>query len=300
MNCQDFESMVRDLTRAETRDRKVEPLLSASDRERAFVHVDACAACALKLQDEQALSRGLEALVTEMKSLEPPARIEAELLHAFRHSVSPLAVSPAAVSQLSARQTGRGTYWLIAAAAVVLLIFGVVLLRSKLLPPSQGPDAGPTIEAKAPALDSTPVRDAGTAVSNDPQSIPRKVLPARDNHELAIHQVRSRREFRRGFARRPSSLDGIGGSGNGLTASEATPATTENQNETEIATQFIALSYAGPASLQDGGQIVRVELPRSAMASLGLPVNVDRFGERVKADVLVSADGFARAIRFVQ
>ena len=45
---------------------------------------------------------------------------------------------------------------------------------------------------------------------------------------------------------------------------------------------------------------MRVELPRSAMASFGVPVNMDRFGERVKADVFVSADGFARAIRFVQ
>jgi hypothetical protein len=36
------------------------------------------------------------------------------------------------------------------------------------------------------------------------------------------------------------------------------------------------------------------------MASFGLPVNMDRFGEKVRADVFVSADGFARAIRFVQ
>jgi hypothetical protein len=31
-----------------------------------------------------------------------------------------------------------------------------------------------------------------------------------------------------------------------------------------------------------------------------LPVNMERYNERVKADVLVSADGLARAIRFVQ
>ena len=29
-------------------------------------------------------------------------------------------------------------------------------------------------------------------------------------------------------------------------------------------------------------------------------VNMDRYGERVKADVLMGADGLARAIRFVQ
>jgi hypothetical protein len=55
-----------------------------------------------------------------------------------------------------------------------------------------------------------------------------------------------------------------------------------------------------PINLQDGAQVVRVELPRSAMVSLGLPVNMDRYGERVKADVLLGADGLAHAIRFVQ
>lgn len=300
MNCQDFESIVRDLERAEARDRKVDPLLSAADRERAFAHVDACGACALKLQDERALNRGLAALVTEMKSLEPAARIEAELLDAFRQVARTTRGSAGMLAALPTHGNGgqdarapRRSYWLAAAAAVVLLVFGAALLRSKLLLPSPEPGAGPTVDAKVPAPDSAPVPGAVADGSSSPESNPRKVSSAKDNHELAVRQVRSRL---RESARRPSSRNGNAD----LTASEATPATTENQNEPEIATQFIALSYAGPASLQDGGQIVRVELPRSAMASLGLPVNMDRFGERVKADVLVSADGFARAIRFVQ
>jgi hypothetical protein len=53
-------------------------------------------------------------------------------------------------------------------------------------------------------------------------------------------------------------------------------------------------------NLQDGGQIVRVELPRSALANFGLPVNMDRYNEKVKADVLLGVDGMAHAIRFVQ
>ena len=54
------------------------------------------------------------------------------------------------------------------------------------------------------------------------------------------------------------------------------------------------------ASLQDGGQIVRVELPRSALVNFGLPVNMDRYNEKVKADVIFGVDGLAHAIRFVQ
>ena len=50
----------------------------------------------------------------------------------------------------------------------------------------------------------------------------------------------------------------------------------------------------------DGGHLVRVELPRSALVSFGLPVNFERAGGRVKADVLLGDDGIAHAIRFVR
>jgi hypothetical protein len=73
-----------------------------------------------------------------------------------------------------------------------------------------------------------------------------------------------------------------------------------NHVTNEIATDFIPLSYMNAASLQDGGQIVRVQLPRSALVNFGLPVNMDRYNEKVKADVLFGVDGTARAIRFVQ
>jgi len=71
-------------------------------------------------------------------------------------------------------------------------------------------------------------------------------------------------------------------------------------NHAEIATDFIPLSSMTAVNLQDGGQIVRVELPRSALANFGLPVNMDRYNEKVKADVLFGVDGLAHAIRFVQ
>ena len=73
-----------------------------------------------------------------------------------------------------------------------------------------------------------------------------------------------------------------------------------NHVTSEIATDFIPLSYVTAANLQDGGQIIRVELPRSALAKFGLPVNMDRYNEKVKADVLFGVDGMAHAIRFVQ
>ncbi len=69
---------------------------------------------------------------------------------------------------------------------------------------------------------------------------------------------------------------------------------------TEIATDFLPLSYGAATNLEEGGRMVRVELPHSALATFGLPVNMDRANERVKADVLFGVDGLAHAIRFVR
>jgi hypothetical protein len=73
-----------------------------------------------------------------------------------------------------------------------------------------------------------------------------------------------------------------------------------NAGNTEIATDFLPLTYGAATNLEEGGRMVRVELPHSALATLGLPVNLDRSNERVKADVLLGVDGLAHAIRFVR
>jgi hypothetical protein len=67
----------------------------------------------------------------------------------------------------------------------------------------------------------------------------------------------------------------------------------------EVATEFIPLMQGGRYAQAEGGHLVRVELPRSALASFGLPVGAEQAGGRVKADVLLGEDGIARAIRFV-
>jgi hypothetical protein len=82
-----------------------------------------------------------------------------------------------------------------------------------------------------------------------------------------------------------------------LRASRRRPRT---QDHTEVATEFIPLTYiAGPAST-DSGHVVRINVSRSALIAMGVPMNVERAGESVKADVFIGDDGLARAIRFVQ
>lgn len=66
----------------------------------------------------------------------------------------------------------------------------------------------------------------------------------------------------------------------------------------EIVTDFFPLMEAPPPL--DRAALVRINLPASAMRTVGLPVREDRLSERVQADVLVSEEGLATAIRFVK
>jgi hypothetical protein len=62
---------------------------------------------------------------------------------------------------------------------------------------------------------------------------------------------------------------------------------------------FIPLTWGPPLSELDGMQVVHVQMPASALPSLGWTVAGESLGETVDADVLVSADGVARALRIV-
>jgi hypothetical protein len=62
---------------------------------------------------------------------------------------------------------------------------------------------------------------------------------------------------------------------------------------------FIALPNARGLDPNEEVNIVRVEVPRSAMLEAGLAVSEDRVSELVEADVVLGPDGLARAIRFV-
>jgi hypothetical protein len=65
----------------------------------------------------------------------------------------------------------------------------------------------------------------------------------------------------------------------------------------EVVTDFFPLM--DPAPPFERGQLLRVELPASAMQMVGLPVREDRLTDSVQADVLVGEEGLPRAIRFV-
>jgi hypothetical protein len=69
---------------------------------------------------------------------------------------------------------------------------------------------------------------------------------------------------------------------------------------TEEVTEFFPLADGEDITLLETEQIARVELPLSALVELGLRVGPEIRQGVVKADILLSNDGQARAIRFVR
>ena len=210
--------------------------------------------------DEEVLTRELRSLADEMNQLSAPDSVEAKVLEAFRARK----VVPITVKRWNSR------YWLAAVAAVLLIAMSVVALRWRSggeTPPQTFAEKQSPNKPKDEAINSTPINEPSKQIEyqavND--------LPKRND----------RRPIRPQRVRRPEN-------------------TQDASHVNEIATDFIPLRYMNAASLQDGGQIVRVELPRSALANFGLPVNMDRYNEKVKADVIFGVDGLAHAIRFVQ
>ena len=259
MNCQKFETVVSELARGQ--------MMAAELRGEALAHSDACEDCAVRLRDEQMLTRGLRSLATEMDSLEAPAIIEANLLMAFR------ARQAAAVTAAVPQRRIHSAYWLVAVAAMLLIAISVFVFRWTNRPVADPQQAG---RQEEPQRKQEIVEKPAPQLAQD--------VAAPDDDVLLpcppVHPNPRRNRF----------------------ASLNRPANNQVANHVtnEIATDFIPLSYMSAASLQDGGQIVRVQLPRSALANFGLPVNMDRYNEKVKADVLFGVDGTARAIRFVQ
>ena len=239
-----------------------EQLIEAALREEALHHSDACSACAARLGEERTLSLNLRALVEEMNLLGAPEKVESLLLAAFNEQQN--------VRQAPRR---RGNYFGLAAAAVLLMAFAIGVAAWNLRAPLE-----PKVDE---VVASKPNADAPRPVVNDYQQLPTvaTAMPEKDSDSPKRRLVaKSRRANVR----------------SDLSQSVAAVA------ESEVTTDFMPIGYVNSASLQDGGSVVRVELPRSTIVSMGFALNMDRSSDRVKADVLMGADGLARAIRFVQ
>jgi hypothetical protein len=226
----------------------------------ARAHQAECSSCSSRFHDEEILTRGLHSVAVEMNSLQASEATEQSLLASFRQH--------SIVVPLTSTRSYR-PYWLTAVAAILLIVFGLVAVVWK---GSNQPKNQIAVQPVPQAPKE--IKENKNMVAPDDQvaHLPSPSKPKRDPNPRVL-QTRN---------------------------SKANRAENTVAHHAEVATDFMPLGYLNPALLQDGGQIVRVEVPRTTMASFGLPVNIDRYNERVKADVLLGVDGVPHAIRFVQ
>ena len=267
MNCEEFEIIVNDRTRTE--------LVSADAHEPYLAHARACSFCANRLADKRELAAGLQALAADSAEKEAPSQAEAALLAAFRQQFA--SASPVKTNVVTFPVKRRPIQlWALAAAAV--LVMACAIVASQLLK---------NASSEKPTITLSPNPKSSPAMSEKPNLANAEIA---DPDEKKPVKPRKKPMPRRIFADRSSVIASF---------SEFTPVGIQESGQ-EVTTDFLPLTQGFDSEPLESGQLIRVQMPRTALASFGLPVNLERANIPVKADVLLAEDGSARAIRFVR
>lgn len=279
MSCRNYEPILTEVARGQMSD--------ARARTEALAHAETCARCAARLADEKSLSAGLNSLSAGAAAAQTPARVEAALLEAFRRRS---AFVPVAAPVRAGRP--RWSRWSVAAAAAMILVVSA-FAALRLLPAGARETARQGSPIAEPSLTTFPGWRKDGSTASEPERQLAGIKDERNQRSVPGSQFpRSLRDGQRGLVH-------DAGVNRGRMAGGVRPEAAVSPKE-EIVTDFMPLTYDGSFAQLDDGQLVRVELPRSALHSFGLPVSAERGGGRVKADVLLGHDGVARAIRFVR
>lgn len=240
MNCQEFDHIINELARSR--------IVDASLRESALAHSTTCQLCAARLANARSLAEGLAALAATTESKTAPSCIEDALLAAFRQQ--PIAAAPAKafnVLPFSPRQK-RAPLWALAAAAVLIVAFGI-FAASQL--------------RKAPATPTT--KDFAAVPSPSPTIEQRLENQPRPETTVAVSgQQRQSPTFRKNIKPPKQTDDGFSVSSS---LGEFSPLIESPNARQEIATDFLPLTFDAPEQAMESGQVIRVQLPRTALAS---------------------------------
>ncbi|MFL6335933.1 MAG: hypothetical protein ACJ754_21710 [Pyrinomonadaceae bacterium] len=271
MSCQDFKRVVEEL--AEGR------LMDAAARVAGLAHAAVCVSCAAHLMEARGLAAGLR-VAARAETEEAPARVRAALLAAFAEQHrSGLATqvdeepAPSHVVELPSRRAARRWFAAGAAAAAAVILLSLIL-NSLMRFPADGPRSKPVEISDArplPAQKPAEHREEkpGILVGNDDaRKSTSKKAPART--------PKAARNLKREKPRE---------------SAEVAQARSD---------EYLPLTYMSGAMAMESGTVIRVELSRSALISLGVPVELGRSDETLKADVVLGDDGVARAIRLVR
>ncbi len=110
---------------------------------------------------------------------------------------------------------------------------------------------------------------------------------------------RGRVDGRNGAKTNPSSAVTSSAPSQGSGAAEQA-ALVETGTAEDSTSDFVPVPYGEGLSADDSGLVVRVSMTRSALGSLGYPVDEMNGGDMIQADLVVGEDGWPRAVRLVQ
>lgn len=239
-------------------------IVEIAAQEAALGHVEQCPACADRFIDETTLTVELRSYAAETKVQRTSIAVENTLLQAFRDSLSG-APKPVVVSISSApAHIRRGwSRWVIAAAAIIVIALTLIVIRIQR------------------------VSSAGTGEKD--KTSKRSVAPVAPQDNKLPEALPT-----------PETTVANNGSPHRRTEKRVRYAGKSPENTRDFTSDFILLNIVNDYAPLENGRILRVEVQRSALIAMGLPMNVARADEAVKADLLVGQDGIARAIRFVQ
>ena len=214
----------------------------------AELHAQSCVFCADWPSDLARLHAGFDRLRSCTNQMEAPARVEKNLLGAFRQSTEP-----------NASWMGRnfGRLVLASAAAVLVLLFAIGLyatLRPKPGMTAQGDSVRKENKSSEQALPKQRSPVAGQAA----RAIPKRVRGSA-NHRRPGDNLMARGDPAAGHLTQPVRA----------------------------------------LSLNGGSSVIRVNLPLSSLAAVGIPMYADLPDRQVTADVALDPFGAIIAIRLV-
>ena len=261
MTCREFIEAAESLNPLQLR-------LMETANQQISTHARECAACGKWLESQKLLGSALQVLRAHTAQRAAGPKVELAVLEAFRTqgfepvaAVAPDRAAPAAW-KLS-RFFEVGAYAAVAAALIVGIFLGARMWHDRQARPSQ-----------------VPVQSAAA-----PQQINSGVTTLADNSKISGNVTTK-------MARK---------SANSATASRAAvgPNRPQTANEQSIATTvdrqgFVALMFCDPLICSGEEQVIRMELPGSAIGA-----GEGNGSQPVIADVVVGDDGLVRAMRIV-
>jgi len=270
----------------------------------AAAHLAACPRCWSLLERERRLTASLAVLAAGPLETEHSAASESEREGAM--------TSPALETRLRAAYrehwrekegAGQGlgiesavqaparsrSVWPGAAAAIVIASLGVMLLewntrRFAIEPPDHSANLAAS-QASAPVPEATELK----APESQPAPVPASTAAAREPGTPPASEVTLQAAS---ADPRPAKASREDASANVEQAAR--------QARSDFVPPFVPLFYGGDPLLAGGGQVWRVEMPRAALQTFGMPLVEESSTGHVQVDIMLGEDGIARAIRFVQ